>query len=378
MSSVDGLRVLAFALVAGLLATEARAGLGADLALKSEFCLYADCNARQAWVAHEWGQSNAATLVEIFDYWEGGKPIGLVSGGWFGVNAGDVEGTIGSGSAALAWVPIVVQFNYASAALDGAPVAPAGTELDLETTRLSLSVAVDLERAASIKGLSIGIIGYIPVATDSLELTADIPNVGTVPIARSNENVAYNLSAGVLWETGRRDWLRLGAYLNGVENDSDTTQFDPTTGAALRLHQTSNLWFGRVGTSVRPFIPLGLAAADNAWSRYRGEIKVSADLRVTSISSPGEGVDNRTDFFAGVDALLVPDHWNPLSRYVGFFGVTGVGTDGSWGAGLGLYGRGALEWLTCDTSYSRAPGRSLAENVEIRSIACAAWLPVPW
>ena len=378
MSSVQGPRIIAVALVAAMRATDATAGLGADLALKTEFCLYADCNARQAWVAHEWGQSNAATLVEIFDYWEGGKPIALVSGGWFGVHAGDIDGTIGSGSAALAWAPVVVQLNYASAGLDGSPREPAGTEMDLETTRFTLSVALDLERSLGVKGLSLGIISYIPVAEDSLKLTAEIPGVGEVPVADSRENVEYNLSAGVLWETGENDWLRLGAYLNGVENSSKTTSFDPNSGTAVTSHRSNNIWFGRLGTSIRPLVPTGLTAGDTAWSRYRREFKVSADLRITSISIPGEGVDKRTDFFAGIDTLLLPDHWNPLSRYVGFFGVTGVGTDGSWGAGLGMYGRGVLEWLTCDTSYGRSPGRSLAEDVEISSFACAVWLPLSW
>jgi len=376
MSSGQRLRVVVFALLAVSIAADARAGLGADLGLKSEFCLYADCNARQAWVAHEWGQSNAATLVEVFDFWPSEKPISFVSGGWFGLKAGDVEGTISSGSAALAWSPIVIQFNYAVAEADGVPRAVPDAEMDLETTRLSLSVALDLERSFGVKGLSIGIIGYIPVAEDSLALSAEIPDVGKVTFADSKENVAYNLSAGVLWETGEKDWLRFGAYLNAIENYSDSTLLDPSTGDALRTHQTSNLWLSRVGTSFRPLVPLGLTEGDTEWSRYRRDLKISADLRVSSISIPDEGVDNRADFFVGIDTLLLPDHWNPLSRYVGIYAVTGAGSDGSWGAGLGLYGRGAIEWLTCDTSYSRAPGRSLAENFEISAFACAAWLPL--
>lgn len=378
MRKTRSLPVLGAALLGALVATNAVADIGSDLALKSEFCLYPDCNARQAWVAHEWGQSNAAVLTEIFDFWDSDAPIGVASWGWFDVRAGDVDGTIDSGSVALAWVPIVVQLNYASAALDGAPREPAGTEMDLETTRLSLSVAVDLERALSIKGLSLGIIGYIPVAEDSLTLTADVPEVGTITVAESRDNVAYNLSAGVLWETGEKDWLRLGAYLNGIENNTKATWFDFASGTMLTAHQTSNMWFGRVGTSMRPLVPMGLTAGDTPWSRYRGEFKLSADLRVTNISIPGEGVDKRADFFAGIDSLLLPDHWNPLSRYVGLYGVSGIGSDGSWGAGMGLYGRGVLEWLSCDASYSRAPGRSVARDVEIRSIACALWLPWPW
>ncbi len=370
------LRVVAAALVAALVATDSGAGLGADLGLKSEFCLYADCSARQAWVAHEWGQSNAATLVEVFDSWDGNKPISLVSASWFNVHGGDIDGYIGSGSAAVAWVPVVVQLNYASAGIDGAPRGLGGAEMDLETTRLSLSVALDLERSVGIKGLSVGIISYIPVATDSLALSADVPNAGKVTIADTRDNVTYNLSMGVLWETGDKDWLRLGAYLNAVENSSKTTMFDLDTGESLRLHQSSNLWFGRVGTSIRPFVPLGMTDGDTVWSRYRREFKVSADLRITSISIPGEGVDDRADFFAGIDTLLLPDHWNPVSGYVGFYGITGVGTDGSWGAGFGMYGRGNLQWLVCDVSYSRAPGRSLAENLAVQSFACAAWLPL--
>ena len=377
MSCFRTLRIGATALVVALIATDAAAGLGSDLALLSEFCLYADCNARQAWVAHEWGQSNAATLVEMFDYSTGDEPFTVMSGSWFGIDAGKVNGSIGSGSAMIAWSPVVVQFNYASAGLDGGPRSPAGTEMDLETTRLSLSVALDLERAFAIKGLSVGIIGYIPTDEQTLSLSMDVPDVGEIPLVDSRENVAYNLSAGILWETGEKDWLRLGAYINGAENYMDTVQLDPDTGAMLVAHQTSNLWFSRIGTTVRPLVPLGLTAGDTPWSRFRSEIKLSTDLRVTSISVPGESVDNRADFFAGIDTLLLPDHWNPLSHYLQLSGVAGVGSEGSWGVGFGVYGRGVMEWLMCDVSYSRAPGRSLADDIEISAVACAVWLPIP-
>lgn len=371
------LRVAAAALALAAIATDAAAGLGSDLALVTEFCLYADCNARQAWVAHEWGQSNAATLVEVFDYSSGDELIFVSSGSWFGVEAGDLNGAIGSGSALLALAPVAIQFNYAAATIDGAPLSPAGTGMDLETTRLTLSVALDLERSVGIKGLSVGIIGYIPLADQSLTLGTLVPDVGEVTILDSRENVAYNLSAGVLWETGEKDWLRLGAYLNAVENDLDTAQLDLATGSTFSVRQTSNLWFSRVGTTLRPLVPAGLAAGDTSWARFRSDIKLSADLRIASISVPGEGVDNRADFFAGIDTLLLPDHWNPLAGYLQISGVAGVGTDGSWGAGMGIYGRGALQWLFCDASYSRSPGRSLGDDLEIQAFACAVWLPFP-
>lgn len=357
-------------------ATQSSAGVGTDIAKVSEFCLYPDCGARLASTAHEWGFANAATLTEIFDL-DAGNLV-LVGGSYYNLHAGAVDGSLYSGTVTATYEPLVFQLNYVAANAAGGPEGLPGLDLDFDTKRLRVSLALDLERSVGLNGLSIGVTAVLPSSENDLGISTQIPDFGRLDLVRAHEEPGYDLTVGVLYETGQRDWFRVGATLNVASYDSTAAVLDPNSGQVFEFDTTSNIWFGRIGTTVHPFIPMGVASSDSSWDEWRRKVEVSADLRVANISISGEDTIRPVDAFVGVDVPLLPRHRNPLSKWVEFVGIAGVGTDGSWGVGLGVYGQGKLQWLTCDSMYNRQPGGDLANNFVISGVGCSASFPLPF
>ncbi|MFA7286380.1 MAG: hypothetical protein WC052_01800 [Patescibacteria group bacterium] len=346
----------------------ASAGAGSQIALLSEFCLYPDCGARLAYTSHEWGWANPATLTETFD-------LGLDD--WASVGGAYFYGsTIYSGTITAGFKPVVVQLNYVNAAVDG-ELPSSDLDLAFETSRWRLSLAWDLA-SVGIDGLSIGVIGVLPGSENKVGISTEIPDFGDLDLVKAHEEPGWDFTLGMLYEMGERDWLRFGATLNVASYDSSVDALDLDSGEVYRTNSTSNLWFGRLGATVHPFVPMGLASGESSWDEWLRKVEISADLRVVNISISGEDTIRPIDAFFGVDVPLLPRHWNPLAKYVELVGVSGVGTDGSWGAGLGIYGQGPLRWLTCDTMYSSQPGGDLGKDFTLSGIGCTASMPLPF
>jgi hypothetical protein len=145
----------------------------------------------------------------------------------------------------------------------------------------------------------------------------------------------------------------------------------------FRQRGTLDAWFARGGLSLLPFVPLGLADGRGALAEWLGEVRLGMDVEHRNVSSPGDGSRIDTTGYFGTDVRLVPDAWNPLSRWVRLVVVAGVDTDGGWGLGGGINGNGPLQMLSCNPAYSsrrRAP--SIGDRVDTWSATCGVIWPL--
>jgi len=189
---------------------------------------------------------------------------------------------------------------------------------------------------------------------------------------------------------GEEGWLLLGAtehMVGWVQVDnlrrglwgsltSTARTATETEVFGVRLRATTNAWLARFGVSLLPFVPSGLADGDTIAARWLGEIRVGADVEYRNIASPGEGVQIASIGYFGMDAPVLPDAWNPLSRWMRLFVVGGVDTQGGWGIGVGLFGHGPLEFMGCTPSYSSRPrAPALGDRTDIWSATCGVQVP---
>ena len=188
----------------------------------------------------------------------------------------------------------------------------------------------------------------------------------------AKENRDVDLTFGLHWRGGARDWFMAGAFLSALRDHVTTDGVDLATLTPFRQVGTTNAWFARAGVSLLPFVPLQLAEGSSPTSELAGEVRTAIDVEHKNIAVPGEG--SRKDYTAyfGLDARLVPDAWNPISGYLRFYGIAGVDTNGGWGTGLGFYGNGPLQFLSCNPGYSARPlTESLGDRVKVWSATCS-------
>ena len=313
--------------------------VGTDIA-GLNLCLYGDCEARGAYAADPFGWANPGTMPAYALQF---VPRGvLLSPSYFRLNVGGVGIDIESGSLTVVADPWVLQVNVIYAEGRGAVRSLPGVDLSLRTRSVRLAAAIDLGRSAlQLTGLSAGLLFGVPVMDSDLRLSA-----GGVTFADSQEDHDLELVPGVLWRTGQRDWFSVGALLNVVRNHETTTVTDPFTLATKQQRGTTNAWFPRVGVSILPAVPFGLAEQSSPVGELLG------------------------------DARLVPDAWNPLSDYLRVYVIAGVDTEAGWGLGAGLWGNGAWEFLSCNPAYSSRPrATSLGDRVDVWSATCSAVVP---
>jgi hypothetical protein len=342
--------------------------LGTDLA-GLNLCLYGDCEARGAYAADPYGWVNPATLpVGTLPYVPRGA---FVSGSYFRLNAGDVSADVESGTLTAAIAPFVLQANAVYAEASGQPRA-LPIDLSFRTRFIRLAAAVDLDRTAlRVPGLSVGVLGSLPVTNSNLHLSAN-----GLPLVLTTEDRHVDLTVGLHWRGGERNWFMAGAFVNAVSDPVATDAIDLATLQSVTSHGTTNAWFTRAGLSLLPFVPLGLV---DGWAagEWLAEVRLASDVALASITVPGEGTRQSETGYFGVDARILPDAWNPLSRHLRFYWIGGVDTDGGWGEGIGLYGNGPLDWLSCNPAYSSRPiATSLGHRVDVWSATCSASVPL--
>ncbi len=342
--------------------------LGTDIA-GLNLCLYGDCEARGSYAADPFGWVNPATMpAGILKFVPRGA---FVSGSYYRLNAGGVGVDIESPSLSFAADPFVFQATGVYAEGSGPARSLPGMDLGLRTSIVRLAAAVDLDQALPMRGWAIGLMGALPVGSSDLRLSLD-----GFRIADSTEERNLDLTLGIHWRGGEREWFMAGALVNGIRNDTESEQIDPATGETLHDHGTSNVWFVREGVSLLPFVPLGLAAGTDALAEWFGEMRLGVDLAQTSIAVPSEGARQTAVAYFGLDARILPDAWNPVARFMRFVLITGVDTDGGWGLGGGFYGNGPLEFLSCNPAYSSRPiAKSLGNRVDVWAATCAVALP---
>lgn len=338
--------------------------IGTDISALN-LCLYGDCEARGAYAADPYGWPNPGTLpVGTLPYVPRGA---LFSGSYFRLNVGGVGADIGSGTVTAAATPFVFQVNTAYADASGSVRSLPGVHLTLRTPVVRLAGAVDLDRFLGLQGLCVGLVGAVPATESTLKLSA-----GGSTFLTAEEDRDVDLTLGLHWRAGSRDWFMAGAFLNALRDHVSTDGVDLATGAPFRQTGTTNAWFARAGVSLLPFVPLDLAGSSTPVSELAGEVRTAVDVEHKNIAVPGEA--SRRDYAAyfGLDARLIADAWNPLSQYVRLYGIAGVDTNGGWGTGLGFYGNGPLQFLSCNPAYSARPiAKSLGERVKIWSATCS-------
>jgi len=344
--------------------------IGTDLAGLNP-CLYGDCEARGSYAADPFGWTNPATMPgAILRYFPRGA---FASGSYYRLNAGGFAADIESPSLSLAYDPFVFQATGVYAEGHGYADSLPGVHLKLRTSIIRLSVGADLDHVLPMRGWAVGLMVALPgVGSSKLDLSS-----GGFEFSKSQEDRDVDLTFGLHWRGGEEYWFMAGAFVNGIRNDSKTTAVDPLTSAELTTHGTTNAWFVREGVSVLPFVPLGLTSGTRSTAEWLREIRLGMDLEQTNISVPGEGTRARDRAYFGLDARLLPDAWNPVSRFVRFVLITGADTAGGWGMGIGLYGNGPLSFLSCNPAYSSRPSaRSLGDRVDIWAATCAIAVPL--
>ena len=361
-------RTLAWSLLAcmfpGMVAAQS---IGTDIT-GLNLCLYGDCEARGAYTADPYGWVNPATLpVGTLPYVQRGL---FASGSYFRLNAGGVGADVESGTLTVVTSPVVLQVNGVYAETSGQPrTVPA--DLTFRTRFVRLAGAIDLDRTTPhIPGLSVGVLGSLPATNSDLKLSAN-----GLTLVRATEDREVDLTLGVHWRGGERNWFMAGAFVNALRDPVTTDALDLNSFETVRTHGTTNAWFTRAGISLLPFVPMGLPSDGSAAAEWLAEVRLASDVAVGNITVPGEGTRQSETGYFGADARVLPDAWNPVSRYLRFYWIGGVDTDGGWGQGLGFYGNGPLEWLSCNPAYSSRPlAPSLGHRVNIWSATCSVML----
>lgn len=343
--------------------------IGTDLA-SLNLCLYGDCEARGAFAADPYGVYNPAAMTAGAAR---DLPRGLVtSGSYYHLDVGAVDADIGVGVATLVWEPVAVQVASAYVEAEGAVRPIPGVDMTFRTRAVRLAVALDAERALGVRGLSLGLGGVLPGTTSDLRLT-----MRGRTFVRSEERRELELIPGLHWHGGERDWFMAGAFLDVLRDYVESIGVDPLTGVPLHRHATANVWFARAGVSILPAVPLGLADGDSPPAAWAGALRIGIDVEYRNLAIPDEAAVDGTTAYMGVDALLVPDAWNPLRGWVRPWVIGGVDTTGGWGAGVGLYGRGPLQFLGCNQAYSSRPLTGfLGDRVEALAVTCSAMVPL--
>jgi hypothetical protein len=343
--------------------------IGTDIA-GLNLCLYGDCEARGAYAADPFGWANPGTLpVLALPYLPRGV---LLSPGYFRLTAGGVGIDVETGTVTVAADPWLFQINAIYAEGAGAVRSMPGVDLSLRTRNVRLAAAIDLGRSAlHLSGLSMGLLFGVPVMGSDLHLTA-----GGFTLVDSREDHEIELTPGIHWRGGEREWFGVGAVMTAVSNHVTASLTDPASLITTQQRGTSNAWFPRVGVSILPSVPFGLAEQSSPVGELLGELRLAADVEHQNISVPGEGTRRRDTGYFGVDARLLPDAWNPVSDYLRVNVIAGVDTEAGWGLGAGLWGNGAWEFLSCNPAYSSRPrAKSLGDRVDVWSATCSAVVP---
>jgi hypothetical protein len=286
----------------------------------------------------------------------------VVSPSYFRLNAGGVAADVEDVNVTAIATPYVFSVTGVYAEASGRARRLPGSDIDFRTRILRLAAAIDLERAAGVNGLSLGLMGEVPGLTSDLRYSMG----GGLTVAQGSEDREINLTLGAHWRGGTRDWFMVAAFLNAVRNRTTTEV------AGIRQRGTLDAWFARTGVSLLPFVPLGLADGETPLAEWLGQVRFGTDVEYVDIASPGEGGRTDATAYFGADVRLVPDAWNPLSRWVRLVVISGIDTNRGWGLGAGLSGNGPLQFLSCNPGYSSRPlAPSLGRRVDIWSATCS-------
>jgi hypothetical protein len=358
--------------VLALVVTAAAAGqqVGTDLT-GLNLCLYGDCEARGTYAADPYGWANPATMpVGVLPYMQRGA---LLGGAYFRLNAGGVGANIISGTGAAVWSPVVIAVTGVTASGDGTADSLPGVDLTLKLASVRLLAGVDLERAFGWTGVSAGLTADVPGTSSDVTFAAP----GFPPIT-SHEDHELNLTGGLHWRGGTRQWFMAGALVNGLANPSETEV------AGLQRSGTTNAWFARAGVSLQPLVPLGLAEPvdDALVARWLGTLRLATDVEYRNISVPDEGTRSETVAYFGGDVPLLPDAWNPISGWLRAWVVGGIDTQGGWGLGLSFYGNGpllAVVLVAAARAGARRPRRHLERDLRHAAAVvtpCGSFRPI--
>ncbi len=344
-------------------------GIGTDLT-SLNLCLYGDCEARGSYAADPYGLYNPGILtVGSLEHLPRGV---IVSGSYFDLGIGGIDSDIGTGVLTFAYTPVAFQVAVGYGEAHGAVRRLPGVDMSFRTRAVRLAAGVDAERVFGVRGLSLGLAGVVPGMHSDLRLKA----AGST-FVESTETREVEIIPGVHWRGGDRYWFMAGAFLDAVRNGVKANGLDPESGTPLHRSGTTNAWFARVGTSILPFVPLGLADGESPRAEWLGWLRLGIDVEYRNISVPDEGGDSATIAYFGADGMLLPDAYNPLADWVRPWILGGVDTRGGWGAGLGAYGRGLLRAVGCNAAVSSRPiTQYLGNRVEALAFTCSVMVPL--
>ncbi len=288
--------------------------------------MYGDCEARGSFAADPYGIYNPGVLaVGAAAHMSRGV---ILSGSYYDLDVGGVDGDIGVGAVTFAYEPLVFQVAIVYAEARGAVRPLPGVDMSFRTRVVRLAAGIDAGRVLGLRGLSVGLAGVVPGTKSDLRLKA-----GGATFVESTETRAVEIIPGIHWRTGEQDWFMTGAFLDATRNDLSAHGTDPITGSPLRRSGTINTWFARVGISVLPFVPLGLTEGDLPRAQWLRRLRIGTDVEYRNISVPDEPGEQVTIAYFGADGPLLPDALNPLADWVLPWFIGGVDTRGDCDAG---------------------------------------------
>jgi hypothetical protein len=365
---MSGVALLLLLLVSATPAAGSHA-IGTDLA-SLNLCFYGDCDARGTYAADPYGLYNPATMtVATLRH----VPRGVVlSGSYFHLDIGGTDGDVEVGVVTFAWEAIAFQVATAYAEIEGPVRELPGVDLHFRTRAVRLALGVDGERTLGLRGLSLGIAGIAPGTTSDTRL-----EIGGSTFVKATETRDVNVVPGLHWRGGEKEWFMIGAFLDATRNGVDMQGLDPVTGTPLRRSATVNTWFARVGVSLLPLVPLGLAGDGTPIAQWLGAVRLATDVEYANLSVPDEGSKRGATAFFGFDAPVLPDALNPLRRWLRVVALGGVDTRGGWGLGAGLYGQGPLSFVGCNPAFSSRPlTEFIGERVDAAAVTCSVMFPL--
>lgn len=357
-------------MVVGSSGPAAARGVGTDLAALA-LCLYGDCEARGSYAGDPFGQTNPGVLSYLAHSRSLARGV-VGSGSYFRVTIEDFRADVGSGVVTGVWEPVVFQVATGYAEGEGGVEEPPGLRIRFRTRAVRLALGIDAETVFGIPGLGLGLAGVVPGTATDVSVAA-----GPTTLVRSTESRDLELVPGFHWHVGERDWFMVGGVLDVVRNGVSARGVDAMRGRVFEAEATTNAWFVRGGISVLPFVPLSLGPEESLAARWVHETRLGIDVEYRSLSAPGEGRQRDTVAYVGLETLLLPPEWTPVSRLLTLTLLAGTDTAGGWGVGVGLYGRGPLAFLGCNPAYSSRPlTRAVGDRVEVLAVTCSAWFPL--
>ncbi len=321
---------------------------------------YPDRQGRINYCADPYGWRCVATEGSLFTI---ADHIVSASAATFLLNAGRIHADIYSQSLVLAWKPFILGANIIEANGGGPITAVPGikTFLGVHLFQFRLSEVLNLAPFGD-DHWNVGVAETVPITT---RFGVNAPSL-KLTVSETRETPNYDVLGSVYWHNGDSS-LTFGASATVTSLQDLTNTYTPAF-APIVLHQSTDEQTARVAASMLAsrIVPDTASALVKDWAK---NVRLEVDMWMLNINVPGEGNYRQIAAAASVDALLIPDGWNPHHDVIQPIIRGGAGSDGSLAIGFALvsnkYG------ASFDVGFSRQPLTALDDYATMLGIGAA-------